>query len=150
MTADEWCRAKVTYLENAILELGAETVAAFIAEPILASGGVIIPPEGYFKGCWEACRRHDVLFIADEVVTAFGRLGQWFASKDVFGVEPDMITCAKGLTSGYLPLGACLISDRLLESLRAKARSEEHTSELQSLMRNSYAVFCLKQTKNTK
>src|SRR3546814_2631157 len=121
MTADEWCRAKGTDLENAILGLGAETVAAFIAEPILASGGVIIPPEGYFKGCWEACRRHDVLFIADEVVTAFGRLGQWFASKDVFGVEPDMITCAKGLTSGYLPLGACLISDRLLESLRAKA-----------------------------
>src|SRR3546814_2258743 len=65
-------------------------------------------------------------------VTAFGRLGQWFASKDVFGVEPDMITCAKGVTSGYLPLGACLI------------RSEEHTSELQSLMRISYAVFCLK------
>src|SRR3546814_1685312 len=121
MTADEWCRAKVTDLENAILELGAETVAAFIAEPILASGGVIIPTEGYFKGCWEACRRHDVLFIADEVVTAFGRLGQWFASKDVFGVGPELITWAKELTSGYLPLGACLLPHRLLDSLRAQA-----------------------------
>jgi putrescine---pyruvate transaminase len=121
MSEEAWCQARVADLENAILELGADTVAAFIAEPILASGGVIIPPDGYFKACWEVCRRHDVLFIADEVVTAFGRLGHWFASKEVFGVEPDMITCAKGLTSGYLPLGACLISDRLLEQVRDKA-----------------------------
>src|SRR3546814_2691035 len=62
--------------------------------------------------------------MADDVVTAFGRLGQLFASKDIFGVEPDMITCAKGLTSGYLPLGACLISDRLLEMVRARARPD--------------------------
>ncbi len=122
MSEEDWCSAKVADLENTILELGPETVAAFIAEPILASGGVIIPPEGYFKRCWEICRKHDVLFIADEVVTAFGRLGHWFASKDVFGVEPDMITCAKGLTSGYLPLGACIISDRLLEEVRVRAK----------------------------
>lgn len=124
MSEEDWCRAKVADLENAILELGPETVGAFIAEPILASGGVIIPPEGYFKACWEVCRKHDVLFIADEVVTAFGRLGHWFASEAVFGVVPDMITCAKGLTSGYLPLGACLISDRLLEEVRAKASAD--------------------------
>jgi putrescine---pyruvate transaminase len=124
MSEEDWCRAKVADLENAILELGADTVAAFIAEPILASGGVIIPPEGYFKACHEVCRKHDVLFIADEVVTAFGRLGHWFASKDVFGVEPDMITCAKGLTSGYLPLGACLISERLLDTMRATGRHD--------------------------
>src|SRR3546814_20058432 len=98
MNADEWCRAKVTDLENALLELGAETVAAFIDEPILASGGVIIPPEGYCKGCWEACSRPDVLFIADEVVTAFGSLGQWFAIKDGFGVEPDLIHSDTGRT----------------------------------------------------
>ncbi|MEM0944685.1 MAG: aminotransferase class III-fold pyridoxal phosphate-dependent enzyme, partial [Pseudomonadota bacterium] len=65
----------------------------------------------------EICRRHDVLYISDEVVTAFGRLGHWFASEDVFGIEPDFITCAKGLTSGYLPLGACLISDRVLDRM---------------------------------
>jgi putrescine---pyruvate transaminase len=81
-------------------------VGAFIAEPIQASGGVIVPPEGYLRRCWELCRKYDVLFIADEVVTGFGRLGHWFASKDVFGIEPDMITCAKGLSSGYVPLGA--------------------------------------------
>jgi len=124
ISEDEWCRAKVADLENAILELGPDTVGAFIAEPILASGGVIIPPEGYFKACWEVCRKHDVLFIADEVVTAFGRLGHWFASESVFGVVPDMITCAKGLTSGYLPLGACLISDRLLEEVRARSSAD--------------------------
>ena len=124
MSEEDWCREKVVDLENAILELGAETVGAFIAEPILASGGCIIPPEGYFKACWEVCRKYDVLFIADEVVTAFGRLGHWFASESVFGVVPDMITCAKGLTSGYLPLGACLISDRLLEEVRAKSSAD--------------------------
>src|SRR3546814_17506838 len=76
MTADEWCRAKVTDHENAILELGAETVAAFIAAPILASGSVIIPPEGYFKDCWEACRRPDVLVTAAKLVTHFGTHGR--------------------------------------------------------------------------
>jgi adenosylmethionine-8-amino-7-oxononanoate aminotransferase len=88
-------------------------VGAFIAEPVQASGGVIVAPDGYVSRVWEVCRKHDVLFIADEVVTAFGRLGYWFASKEVFGVEPDLVTCAKGITSGYLPLGACLISDRV-------------------------------------
>jgi len=79
--------------------------------------GVIIPPDGYFKRCHDACKRHDILFIADEVVTSFGRLGHYFASEDVFGVVPDMITTAKGLTSGYLPMGALLISDRLMDDI---------------------------------
>ena len=111
---EDWATAKAQDLDDAIRHMGAERVAAFIAEPILASGGVVIPAPGYYQRCREVCRRHDVLFIADEVVTAFGRLGHWFASQEVFGVEPDLITCAKGLTSGYLPLGACLISDRLI------------------------------------
>lgn len=117
MSVKAFCDAKVADLEQKIQQLGAENVGAFIAEPIQASGGVVVPPEGYFKRCWEVCKKYDVLFIADEVVTAFGRLGYWFASKDVFGVEPDMITCAKGLTSGYLPMGACLISDRLFKDI---------------------------------
>lgn len=117
MTLAQFCDARVAELEAKIRELGAENVGAFIAEPIQASGGVIVPPDGYFRRCWEICRKHDVLFIADEVVTAFGRLGHWFASKDVFGVEPDLITCAKGLTSGYLPMGACLVSDRLFQEV---------------------------------
>ena len=114
---EAWCDAKVADLERAIAEIGPDRVGAFIAEPILASGGVIIPPPGYHQRCLEVCRAHDVLYISDEVVTGFGRLGHWFASEDVFGIQPDIITCAKGLTSGYLPLGACLISDRLLEPI---------------------------------
>jgi adenosylmethionine-8-amino-7-oxononanoate aminotransferase len=117
MSVQEWCDAKVADLENAIEEVGADNVGAFIAEPILCSGGVIIPPEGYHKRTLEICHKHDVLYISDEVVTGFGRLGHWFASEEVFGIVPDIITCAKGLTSGYLPLGACIISDRVMERM---------------------------------
>jgi len=109
---EEFLEAKISDLETGIQTLGAENVGAFIAEPVLASGGVIVPPAGYHQRCLEVCRKHDVLYISDEVVTGFGRLGHWFASKEVFGIEPDLITCAKGLTSGYVPMGACLISDR--------------------------------------
>ena len=121
MTVEEFCDEKVADLENKILELGPDKVAAFIAEPILASGGVIIPPKGYHRRCLEVCRKYDVLYISDEVVTAFGRLGHWFASEDVFDVVPDMITTAKGITSGYLPLGALFISDRLVKMLGSEA-----------------------------
>ncbi len=114
---DAFLDEKIADLEEAIQSLGADKVAAFIAEPILASGGVIVPPEGYHKRCLEVCHKHDVLYISDEVVTAFGRLGHWFASKDVFGIEPDIITCAKGLTSGYAPMGAAIISDRLIDDV---------------------------------
>ena len=117
MSIEAFCDEKVRDLENKIRELGADKVAAFIAEPILASGGVIVPPEGYLRRCWEVCQRHDVLLIVDEVVTGFGRLGHWFASEAVFGVQPDIVTCAKGLSSGYLPLGACLISDRVYQRI---------------------------------
>jgi len=105
---------KISDLENAILNIGATKVAAFIAEPILCSGGVIVPPAGYHKRCLDVCHKYDVLYISDEVVTGFGRLGHWFASEAVFDVVPDIITCAKGLTSGYVPMGACIISDRLI------------------------------------
>ncbi|MDJ0613158.1 MAG: aminotransferase [Rhizobiaceae bacterium] len=119
LSMDAFCDEKVSDLENKILEIGADKVAAFIAEPIMASGGVIVPPDGYHKRCHEVCRKHDVLFIADEVVTAFGRLGHFFASEDVFDVVPDMITTAKGLTSGYVPMGALFISDRLVEEIKS-------------------------------
>ena len=120
MSVEDFCDAKVADLENEILELGADKVAAFIAEPILASGGVIVPPPGYHAKCLEVCRKYDVLTIADEVVTAFGRLGHFFASEAVFGVVPDIITVAKGITSAYVPLGAVLISDRLVEQLNGE------------------------------
>ena len=113
MTEAEFCDWLVQEFEDLIAREGADTIGGFIAEPIQASGGVIVPPDGYLKRMWEVCQRHGILFIADEVVTSFGRLGHWFASWDVFGVQPDIICTAKGLTSGYLPLGAMIFSDRL-------------------------------------
>lgn len=99
-------------LERQILAEGPETVAAFIAEPIRGSCGVVMPPESYFQCVQEVLRRHDVLMIADEVITAFGRIGEWFASTK-YGIEPDLISVAKGLTSGYWPMSACLIGERI-------------------------------------
>lgn len=116
-SVEAFLEEKIADLETAILDVGPDKVAAFIAEPILASGGVIVPPKGYHKRCLEICRKYDVLYISDEVVTAFGRLGHWFASNEVFDIEPDIVTCAKGLTSGYVPMGACIISDSLLDEI---------------------------------
>ena len=120
MSEAQFCDHLVAEFEALIARVGADRIGGFIAEPIQASGGVIVPPEGYLRRMWEVCQRHDILFIADEVVTAFGRLGHWFASEAEFGVVPDMITCAKGLTSGYLPLGALIFSDRIWEAMAAK------------------------------
>ena len=100
-------------LEAKIAQLGAEKIAAFFAEPIQASGGVLVPPDGYLARMASICRKHGILVIADEVVTGFGRLGEWFASEAVFGVTPDIICCAKGLSSGYQPIGAVIFSDQL-------------------------------------
>lgn len=124
MTTEDWCSAKVGDFETLIDEVGAARIGAFIAEPILASGGVIIPPDGYHRRMREVCTKHEILYISDEVVTAFGRLGHWFASEEVFGIVPDIITCAKGISSGYSPLGAMLVSDRLVDELRAEDRSD--------------------------
>ena len=110
--------ACVANLESMIADLGPENCAVFVAEPILASGGVIVPPEGYHQRCLEVCRKHDMLYLSDEVVTAFGRLGHCFASEAVFGITPDIITTAKGLTSGYIPMGAFLVSDRLIQEIK--------------------------------
>lgn len=112
-TEAEFCDALIAEFEAKIDEIGPERVGGFFAEPIQASGGVIVPPEGYLKRIAKICRRHDILFIADEVVTGFGRIGHWFASWDEFGMQPDIITCAKGLSSGYQPIGAVIFSDRI-------------------------------------
>ncbi|MFO1203668.1 MAG: aminotransferase [Tabrizicola sp.] len=120
MSEAQFCDFLVAEFEGLIERVGADRIGGFIAEPIQASGGVIVPPEGYLRRMWEVCQRYDILFIADEVVTAFGRLGHWFASEAEFGVVPDMITCAKGLTSGYLPLGALIFSDRIWEVMAQK------------------------------
>lgn len=99
-------------LERQILEAGADTIAAFIAEPVMGAGGVIIPPEGYFEKVQEVLARHDILFIADEVICGFGRTGNVWGS-DSFNIKPDIMTCAKQLSSAYLPIGAVLITDKM-------------------------------------
>lgn len=101
-----------------IAEKGADHIGAFVAEPVQASGGLLVPTERYLERMRAVCSEHDILFIADEVVTAFGRLGHIFASRDVFRVQPDMITFAKGVTSGYFPLGGVMVSERICEELR--------------------------------
>ncbi len=109
----------VEEFEAKIAELGAETIACFIAEPAQASGGVTLPPPNYLPRMRELCTKHGILFIADEIVTAFGRLGHFFASEAEFGIVPDMILCAKGLTSGYIPLSAVIYSDEVHEVISA-------------------------------
>ena len=112
----EFCDFLINELEEKIVEVGPENIMAFIAEPILASGGVIVPPKNYYYRCWQILKKHDIVFIADEVVTAFGRLGHWFASEKVFGVIPDIIVFAKGITSGYIPMGGYAVSEKYMES----------------------------------
>jgi adenosylmethionine-8-amino-7-oxononanoate aminotransferase len=110
-----YCDHLVQEFEDRIHQLGPDNVAAFIAEPIMGAGGVLVAPQGYHRRMWEVCKRYGMLYVADEVVTAFGRLGHWFASDDVFDYQPDILVCAKGITSGYVPLGATLISDEIYE-----------------------------------
>ena len=102
--------ASVAALEAKVAELGADNVAAFFCEPVQGSGGVIVPPAGWLKAMRDACRRLGILFVADEVITGFGRTGPLFAC-EAEGVEPDLMTVAKGLTAGYAPMGAVLMSD---------------------------------------
>lgn len=113
LSVGEYCDLLVREFDAKVAELGAHNVGAFIAEPVMGSGGVMVPPPGYLPRIRERCREYDILFIADEVVTAFGRLGHMFASLDEFGIQPDILICAKGLTSGYIPLGATIYSDEI-------------------------------------
>ena len=117
-----YCDLLAAEFEGKVAELGADNIAAFFAEPIMGAGGVLVPPAGYHRRMKQVCEANDILYISDEVVTGFGRLGHFFASEAMFGVAPDMITVAKGITSGYMPLGATLISERICQGL-SKPRS---------------------------
>ncbi|QAY74458.1 aspartate aminotransferase family protein [Agromyces protaetiae] len=112
-------------IEEMILFEGPETVAAVFLEPVQNSGGCFPPPPGYFQRVREICDRHDVLLVSDEVICAFGRIGHMFAC-DAYGYEPDMITCAKAMTSGYSPIGATIVSDRLYEPFSKGSTSFSH------------------------
>ena len=113
-------------LENAILAHGADRVAAFIAEPIQGAGGVIIPPRTYWKEIQRICDAHDILLIADEVICGFGRTGNWFGHQTV-GCKPDIITIAKGLSSGYQPIGGSVVSDRIAKVIDADEFNHGYT-----------------------
>ena len=104
-------------LERAILHEGADTVAAVIVEPVMGTGGILVPPPDYFAPLQEICKRHDVLLILDEVVTGFGRTGKWFGMEH-WNIRPDLVSFAKGLSSGYLPLSASMITDQVYETIR--------------------------------
>ena len=116
-------QAAARALEEAILHEGPETVAAFIAEPVQSTGGVIVPPDDYFPRVREICDQYDILLIADEVITGFGRTGQWFGLWH-WDVQPDIMSFAKGVTSGYLPLGGIQISDEIKDVIMSASEGE--------------------------
>jgi adenosylmethionine-8-amino-7-oxononanoate aminotransferase len=104
-------------LDDRIRTEGPDTVAAFIAEPVMGAGGVVVPPEGYFAEVQRVLKEHDVLFLVDEVICGFGRTGKWFGS-EVFGIEPDIMSLAKGLTNGCIPMSASVISEEIWDVLK--------------------------------
>jgi len=125
MSAEDFGLQQARLLEEKILELGVDKVAAFIAEPVQGAGGVIIPPDSYWPEIQRICDEYGILLLADEVITAFGRLGEWFGSTH-FGIRPDLISFAKGVSSGYLPLGGALVSDRVAEVIIAEGGEFAH------------------------
>jgi len=125
LAPDEFGLLAARSLEDKINELGADKVAAFIAEPVQGAGGVIIPPDSYWPEVQRICDEYGILLISDEVITGFGRLGEWFGA-DYFGIKPDLMPFAKGVTSGYLPLGGVMISDRIADVLIDKGGEFYH------------------------
>ncbi|MBD3665490.1 aspartate aminotransferase family protein [Sulfitobacter aestuariivivens] len=126
MTREDFGLARARELEEKILELGAENVAAFIGEPVQGAGGVIIPPSTYWPEIQRICRKHDVLLIADEVICGFGRTGNWFGAQ-TFDIIPDIMTVAKGLSSGYAPIGASIVNDKVAKVINACEFSHGYT-----------------------
>jgi putrescine---pyruvate transaminase len=131
-------------LEEAILREGADTVAAFIAEPIMGVGGVIVPPADYFPRVRAICDKYNILFISDEVITGFGRTGEWFALKH-WNVKPDILSFAKGITSGYAQLGGIQISDEIRETMESAPESETY---MHGYTYSGHAMACAVGLKN--
>lgn len=116
---EDFSKRMVAEVADLIAKEGPETIAAFIAEPIMGTGGVILSPKGYFEGVQALLKKHDILFIADEVITGFGRLGHWFASGTGMNLKPDIVTLAKGITSAHFPVSASVISEDIWQVLKA-------------------------------
>lgn len=137
-------QAAARELEEAILREGADTVAAFIAEPVMGVGGVIVPPDDYFPLVRQICDKYEVLFIADEVITGFGRTGEWFALKH-WNVKPDILSFAKAITSGYAPLGGIQISDEIRETMESAGDTEAY---MHGYTYSGHAMACAVGLKN--
>ncbi len=116
-TEDAFCDRLIDEIKDVIVREGADAIAAFIAEPIMGTGGVLIPPKGYFEKLQPLLKENDILFVVDEVITGFGRLGDWFAI-GAFGLKPDIVTLAKGMTSAYFPMSATVFSEAVWNVLR--------------------------------
>ena len=125
MTEEQFGIRAASWLETKIQEVGADRVAAFIGEPIQGAGGVVIPPSTYWPEIQRICDKYGILLIADEVITGFGRTGRMFAS-ELFGIRPDLITFAKGVTSGYVPLGGVLVGQRVADVLVGQGGEFQH------------------------
>ena len=125
LSEEEYGLIAARRLEQKILELGPERVAAFIGEPIMGAIGVYIPPRNYWKEIERICRKYDVLLVADEVICGFGRTGEWFAAQ-TYDFRPDVMTLAKGITSGYIPLGAVMFNDRVAKVLATQGGELAH------------------------
>jgi adenosylmethionine-8-amino-7-oxononanoate aminotransferase len=137
-------QAAARALEEAILREGADTVAAFIAEPVMGVGGVIVPPADYFPLARAVCDKYGILFISDEVITGFGRTGEWFALKH-WNVKPDILSFAKAITSGYAQLGGIQISDEIRETMESAPESEAY---MHGYTYSGHAMACAVGLKN--
>lgn len=125
MNEEAFGKACAQALEERILQVGPDNVAAFVGEPVQGAGGVIVPPANYWREIQAICRKYGILLVADEVICGFGRTGSWFGSQTL-GIEPDLITMAKGLSSGYLPIAAVAMSDRVADALVAHDEDFNH------------------------
>ena len=125
LSREEFGKKAAGWLEAKILEVGADKVAAFIGEPVQGAGGVIVPPATYWPEVQKICDRHGILLVSDEVITGFGRTGRWFGCES-FGARPDLMTFAKGVTSGYIPLGGVMVGERVAKVLIEQGGEFEH------------------------
>ncbi len=140
-----FCDFLVQEFEDKVAEIGPDKVGGFFAEPVMGAGGVLVPPKGYLNRIRDICRELDIVYVSDEVVTGFGRLGHWFASEEVFGIVPDIITSAKGLSSGYLPISAVIYSDRIHDVI---STGEAHGYYPHGFTYGGHPVCCVAALKN--
>jgi adenosylmethionine-8-amino-7-oxononanoate aminotransferase len=146
MDEPAYCDFLLMELENRIAQLGADNIAAFFAEPVMGAGGVLVAPKGYHARVQQLCKANDILFIADEVVTGFCRMGEWFVSDSLYNCQPDILVSAKGISSGYIPLGATIVSDEVYAEISRP--QVEGGSLSMGFTYSGHAVACAAALKN--